>query len=458
MATSVTEMTRIWEKTLKRIEEKLNDKRTYENFFADSYIYEINGNKATVVTKRLVQKTLLSGQYYNLISSVINDITEEEYTLEFITQDELKGIQKAKVEEKPASDENKSEYFGGSDVNPNLTFDNFVVGDFNREAHKAAYFVATNKNNLFNPLFIYSHSGLGKTHLLHAIGNEIKKKTIPNAKILYITAQDFVEEYIKFVRAEKSSPKDLFKDVDVLLFDDVQFLADKVKTEEMFFYIYQNLINKGKKIVITSDRQPSELRGLEDRLITRFSQGLTVKIAEPDKITCEEILKSKIQLAGLDLSKIDPSVITFFASTFSNNVRELEGALNRLIFYTISLKNSDVITMDLAAEALGSLKGSNKVANQLSAQKIINIVSDYYNVSSTQLAGKSRTGQIALARHIAMWLIRKYFQSLSLEKIGDLFGGRDHTTVASGISKVDKELKTNEQLKEAIAELEKLIA
>ena len=457
MATSVSEMTRLWEKTLKRISEKLNEKKTFDTFFADSYIYEINGNKVTVIAKDLVSKTVLSGQYYKLISSILSDITEDDYELEFLMQDEVKTRKEPKVSIIDSISEDRGEYFGGEPVNPNYTFENFVVGSFNKEAHKAAYFVATNKNTMFNPLFIYSHSGLGKTHLLHAIGNEIKNHTNPNARILYITANDFTEEYIKFVRAEKSSPKELFKDVDVLLFDDVQFLADKVKTQEAFFYVYQNLINKDKKIIITSDRQPSELKGLEDRLVTRFSQGLTVKIEELDKNSCEEILKSKINQAGLDLNKIDPTVITFFASTFSNNVRELEGALNRLIFYSFSLNSSDIITMDIAADAIGSLKGSNSVASQLSAQRIINTVSDYYNISPTQLAGKSRTGQIALARHIAMWLIRKYFQSLSLEKIGDLFGGRDHTTVASGISKVDKELKTDEQLKKAISELEKLI-
>ena len=457
MATSVSEMARIWDKTLKKISEKLNEKKTFDAFFADSYIYEINGNRVTVIAKDLVAKTVLSGQYYKLISSILNDVTEDEYELEFLMQDEVKAQKAPKISTIESVNEERGKYFGGEAVDPNLTFDNFVVGDFNKEAHKAAYFVATNKNTLFNPLFIYSHSGLGKTHLLHAIGNEIKNRTNPNARILYITANDFVDEYVKFIRAEKGTPRAFFSDVDVLLFDDVQFMADKVRTQEMFFYIYQDLINKGKKIIITSDRQPSELKGLEDRLVTRFSQGLTVKIEELDKISCEEILKSKIVLNGLDLNKIDPTVITFFASTFSNNIRELEGALNRLIFYSFNLNKSDIITMDIAADAIGSLKGSNSVASQLSAQRIINTVSDYYNISSTQLAGKSRTGQIALARHIAMWLIRKYFQSLSLEKIGDLFGGRDHTTVASGISKVDKELKTDEQLKKAISELEKLI-
>lgn len=455
MTMTITEMTRFWEKALKKIDERLNEKKTFDSFFSNSYINEINSNEIVIVVPNKVAQAVLTRQYLDLIKEVLYELSDEPRNIIILTKEDINEIQNTNISTQIST--NTSPYFEGASINQNLTFDNFVIGEFNKAAHQAALYVAQNGGVLFNPLFIYSHSGLGKTHLLHAIGNEIIANRIPNAKILYITANDFVEEYVKFVKAEKEnqSIKDFFKDVDVLLLDDVQFLADKVKSQEMFFAVYQALINKGKRIIITSDRQPNELKGLEDRLITRFNQGLTVKIEEPDKVTCVEILKRKIKEHGLSEDLIDEPVIQFFADKFSKDVRELEGSLNRLIFYCLNFKQVDHISMDIAIEAVGSLKGGN-VANQLSEQKIINIVCDYYNVTPMQITGKIRTGQIALARHVAMYLIRNNLD-IPLKKIGDMFGGKDHTTVMSAITKVDKELKTNEQLKIAIAELTKQI-
>ena len=214
------------------------------------------------------------------------------------------------------------------------------------------------------------------------------------------------------------------------------------------------MINNGKQIVITSDHQPNELNKLEERLVTRFSQGLVVKIEEPDQNTCVEILRKKIEALGLDVNRFDENVLYFYADKFSKYVRELEGALHRLIFVTTNIKKTDKVTIEDAMEAVSSLVGGKQFTTQLSEQKIINVVADYYNLTPSQITGKIRTGQIALARHIAMYLIRQMLD-VPLKKIGDMFGGKDHTTVMSAISKVDKELKTNESLKEAITELEK---
>ena len=462
MVTTVSESTRLWEKALQKINEKLDDKKTYDEFFADSYIYDINGNVITIVTRSKVAKVLLVGQYFNLISSIVNDLTNDAYKLNFLSPEDLEikkkenkpaGIKKAPVVEAPAG------FFENSSIKPNLTFENFVVGNFNKEAHKAALYVAKNGGNMFNPLFIYSESGLGKTHLLHAIANEVLNGRDPNARIVLITAQDFVEEYIKFVTAEKEnqSMRDYFRGIDILLLDDVQFFANKVKTEEAFFHIYQDLINKGKKIIITSDKQPSELKGLEDRLITRFNQGLTVKIDEPDKNTCIEILRTKIQNSGFDLARIDDEALTFFAEKFSGNIRELEGALNRLMFSALELGPEERITLEFASKSVSVILSDSDVALEVSAQKIINKVCDYYNVTPAQITSKVRTGQITLARHISMYLIKKHLD-ISLKAIGNLFGGKDHTTVISGIKKVENELETDKQLQIAIQELEKLIA
>lgn len=451
MNNSLSEIANLWTNVLKQVDEKLNEKQVFDSFFRNTYINEIVGDTVYVATETALSAQLLSGKYYDLIVNTINDLTETRYKCAFVCEADLEN-----PHQQIASIIRKPSYFKDATINPGFTFDNFVVGSFNREASQAAVFVAANPGKQFNPLFIYSKSGLGKTHLLHAIGNYIPKNTIPNAKILYITANDFVEEYIKFAKGEKESEslKDYICGFDVLLLDDVQFLANKVKTEEMFFYVYERMINNNKQIVITSDRQPNELNGLEDRLITRFNKGLLVKINDPDQNTCVEILRKKIIANNLDINNFEESVLYFFADKFSNNVRELEGALNRLIFYTINLKQVKIVTMDIAIEAVSSMVGGKSVASQLSEQKIINIVADYYNLAPSQLTGKIRTGQIALARHVAMYLIRNTLD-VPLKKIGDMFGGKDHTTVMSGIQKVDKELKTDPTSKEAIEELQK---
>lgn len=451
MISSLSEITQLWDRALKKIEERLGEKQLFDSFFAGSYINEIRGDTIVVVVNSPLGAILIKEKYYDIVEDVIKELTESNFKLEFVL---LSDVQKQeKVAPAPVK---KMSYFQDSAIDPHLTFDSFVVGDFNREASQAALMIASKPGMMFNPLFIYSNSGLGKTHLLHAVGNYVQKVSKPGAKILYVHAGEFIDEYVKYVRGEKESEslKDYVSSFDVLLFDDVQFLAEKVRSEEMFFSIFENMSNHGKQIVVTADRQPSELNGLEDRLITRFSRGLTVKINTPDKNTCVEILKKKIIANGLDLNRFDDAVLVFFADKYSTNVRELEGALNRLIFYTINFKQISHITLDDAIEAIGSISGGKTMATELSETKIINVVADYYNLPPSQLTGKIRTGQIALARHIAMYLIRNKLD-VSLTKIGTIFGGKDHTTVMSAIQKVDKELKTNEDLKTAVAELEK---
>lgn len=447
---SISEMAQLWDRTLKRIEEELGEKQLFDSFFAGTYINDIRDNTIVVVTNTALATKIIESKYSDLVKQVINELTESNYELKFIQADEVNKTSIVKSVQK------KQPYFQDAVLNKNLTFDNFVVGEFNREASQACLLIASKPGKMFNPLFIHSASGLGKTHLLHAIGNYIIKEGNPHAKILYTTAHLLVDEYVKYVRvdSDNQSLTDFFKDVDVLLLDDVQFLADKVKTQELFFTIYNNMINSGKQIVITSDRHPNDLNKLEDRLVTRFNQGLVVNIKEPDQNTCVEILRKKIEANDLDPNNFDENVLYFFADKFSKNVRELEGALNRLIFYTINIKQTSRITLDTAAEAVQSLVGGKERFAQLNEQKIINIVADYYNLTSSQLTGKIRTGQIALARHIAMYLIRINLD-VSLKKIGDMFGGKDHTTVMSAITKVDKELKTDENLKAAITELQK---
>ena len=449
-------MTRIWQQTLKLVDERLQERQIFDSFFADTYINDIKGDTITVIVNSLTAERLLSSKYIDLLKEAVAEVTEFSYELEF---KQLGDVARSKFAQSGAQikQEEETSFFRNAEIKNDLTFESFVEGDFNKEAYRAASLISQKPGEVFNPLFIYSNSGLGKTHLLHAIGNKIKAKN-PKAKILYIDANDFVEEYVKFVKGEKENEtlKDFFSTVDVLLFDDVQFLENKVKTEEMFFYVYQKMVNSNKQIVITSDRQPTELKGLEDRLVTRFTQGLTVKINTPDQDTCVKILEKQIENEGLKIDNFDPAVLYFYADKFSNNVRELDGAFNRLIFYVSQIKQVEKITLDVAIEAAQNITGIKNVATQLSETKIINVVADYYNLVPSQLTGKVRTGQLALARHVAMYLIRNNID-VPLSKIGNIFGGRDHTTVMNGIMKVENMLKTDEPLKAAIEELQKRI-
>ena len=452
MISSLSEITNLWDRALIKIEQRLGEKQLFDSFFVGSYILEIKQSTIVVVVNSALAARLIKQKYYDIVVDVIKELTESNFELDFILESDIESQSK----DISIPVQKKQTYFPDAVVNPSLTFDNFVVGSFNREASQASLVVAANPGKMFNPLFIYSNSGLGKTHLMHAVGNYICKNSKPGARILYITGNDFVDEYVKYVRGEKESEdlKSYICGFDVLLFDDVQLLANKSKTQEMFFFIYEKFINSQKQIIITSDKQPNELSGLEDRLITRFTHGLTVHIDEPDQNTCVEILRKKIEANGLDVNKFDDSVLYFFADKFSKSVRELEGALNRLIFYTVTMKQTDRITMDVASEAVQTLVGGKGFATQLNEQKIINVVADYYNLTPSQLTGKIRTGQIALARHIAMYLIRNTLD-IPLKKIGDMFGGKDHTTVMSGIQKVDKGLKTDEDLRTAVEDLKK---
>ena len=456
---TVREITKLWNKTLKKVRESISDTYSFDYFLANTYIYEIKGNNIILVCDKLAGKPTIERNYLKLLENTVSDLAEEKYKITVVLEQDIENTNvkvstPTKVNESPK----ETRFFENSYINTKLTFNNFVVGDFNKEAHKAALFVARNGGSLFNPLFIYSHSGLGKTHLLHAVANEVKASRMPDANILYTPTNLFVDEYINFVKAEKNteSLREFFKKVDILLIDDIQFLAGKVATEEMFFYIFQDMVNAGKRIIITSDRQPNELKGIEDRLVTRFTQGLTVKIDEPDVDASVEILKTKIKEAGLDLERFDENVICFIAEKFSRDVRELEGALNRMVFYYMNLEDDERFTMDVAIKAVSSIKGGKDIANQISEKKIIDTVADYYNLTPSQITGSSREAQITLARHISMYLIRKHLD-VPLKKVGAMFGGKDHTTVMNGISKVDKELKTNKQLQEAINELESKI-
>lgn len=450
MLKTVSEKKRIWDKVLLEIESKLQDRHIFDSFFSQTYIHSIDNDTIVVSANSHLAETILNQKYQSLVEEIIKETTQSNFKIKFVFANNLKEISE---NSSPVAE--KSKFFTNSFINPKYTFDSFVVGQCNREASQASLMIASNPGKLFNPLFIYSQSGLGKTHLLHAIGNYIKENS-PRLKVLYISTDDFVDEFVRSARGENEIERfrDFFKSIDVLLIDDIQFLADKIKTAEMFFNLFNTMINAGKQVVLTSDRHPNDLKGLEARLVTRFNAGLSINIQNPDKDTLISILKKKISANNLDLNNFDDDVLEFFADKFSKNVRELEGAINRLLFYSINIKQSNHIDLALAIESVSSIINVKETERKLDEERIIEVVADYYNLTVPQLKGNTRTAQLAMARHISMYLIRTMLD-VPFKKIGGAFGGKHYSTVMDAVEKVEKNLKTTPQLGEAINDIKK---
>lgn len=459
MVSSLTQQKQIWNQILERIKEKLiNDQHFYDSFFADTSLYSIENNTFIIVVNSIMSKSFLEQKNqtgYIILKTAIDEVTESNYELKFITESEKNSYnQNQIISEKKET--KKYSFFAHCMLNPKYNFDNFVSGECNKEAIQAALLVVTNPGYSYNPLFVYSKPGLGKTHLLHAIGNYYQEKN-PTKKVLYISTDDFIDEFVKYVRGDQNtdSLKDYFKTIDLLLIDDIQSLKDKKSTGEMFFTIFNQLINSGKQIVLTSDRHPNDLQGLEDRLVSRFNMGLSVQMHSPDTETLMKILEKKIIANQLNINNFTYDGLLFLTQNFSKNVRELEGALNRVIFHTINMKHLDRIDLVTVKESVSSILKTKK-HQELTESHIISTVADYYNMTDSQITSKVRTSQIALARRIAMYLCRELLNT-PYQKIGSLFGGRDHSTVISSVIKVETELKTDVQLMSAISSIKKML-
>ena len=447
MPETVTEIAKLWERVLQRIRDRINDSAVFDAFFGQAYIQTIQGKTIVIAADTGLAVEILSTKYKDLVTQTIADITGSDYEVTF-TQSSGHEVGA------PVVKEGKRTFFDDWHLNPRMTFESFVVGDSNRSAFQAALMVSRAPGQMFNPLLFYSDSGLGKTHLLQAIGNAIRQER-PTLKVLYVSAADFLDEYMRFLTSykEDQTMTQWFKsEVDVFLVDDIQFLVGKKKTMEMFFVVFADLIAKNKQIVITSDQFPARIEGLDDRLRSRFSQGLILSLERPDLATSENILRRKIVSGGMAIEDFDPEVISFLAGRFSRNVRELEGALNRLLFYTVSVKPCDHITMQVAMEAVQDLVAEQDRDAKLTESRIIAVVADYYSLTPSQLTGKIRTAQIALARHIAMYL-DKALLNTPFTKIGLAFGGRDHTTVMNGVEKVENSLRTDPDMQKAVADI-----
>lgn len=443
----------LWTNILNTINKELSP-MSYNTWFKDTNLLNIdeNSNKATIKVPMQIHKKLLGENYYDMIENQFLSLTGKNYDLEFVSQEDIDKENEKITFDNPEI-ENIEEQFE-SNLISKYTFDNFVVGNSNKFASTAAFAVAENPGKIYNPLFIHGKSGLGKTHLMHAIGNYI----VNNSKksVLYITSDDFISDFTglsyknfdnNFDYAEKF--KDKYRNVDVLMVDDIQFLAGAEKTQKEFFHIFNALHSAEKQIVISSDRSPDELKVLEERLRTRFAWGLTVDIYPPDKELKIRILKNKI--IGHDVAKmIDEEVIEFIACSCENDVRHLEGAITRLYAYA-AINNTNKINLEFAEEALKDfISKSIYLKNDIS--KIQIAVADYYNMTVEDLKSKKRSKNIAYPRQIAMYLCRMTTDE-SLDKIGLEFGGRDHTTVMHANDKITKDLMENKQLKQIISDI-----
>lgn len=436
---------KIWADTLTAIQASNQvPQDVFEMYFSTSKLYEINDNQAIISTPTFVAFAVL-GDKKTVIENCLEEACGKYIPVKVV---EEKDIRENPINFDPQNPVNKF----GKDLDSNYTFGNFVIGKSNIQAQVASLTVAGNLGVVYNPLFIYGNSGLGKTHLLNAIGNQVKNNN-PKAKICLISGLDFVEGVFKSTREHKIDEfKASFKDIDMLLVDDIQFIAGKEKTHEVFFSVFNELINNRKQVCLTADRLPQDINGLEERIISRFNQGLNVNIETPEFETRLNIVKMKVSNNTINTQNIDDDVLSYIASNFSSDVRSLEGAINRLLFYAINFSNPDEnITLKLATEAFRDQITKN--SNELDIKKIKKTVCDYYNLTPTQLSSKTRTANIANARHIAMYLSRKLLDA-PYQEIGKEFGGKDHSTVISACEKVEASLKTNSLYLKAINDIE----
>ena len=403
---------------------------SYSTWISNIEIFSVDDTTITIMAQNIVHKDMLESRYLSLLKNTFSFITHKNYDVKIICEEDMpKG-------EAPVIPTNTP---NSSNLNPKYTFNSFVVGNNNSFAHAAALAVAEAPATAYNPLFLYGGVGLGKTHLMHAIGNEILKNN-KNASVLYVSSEKFTNQFINAIKDNKNEMfRNKYRNIDVLLIDDIQFIAGKERIQEEFFHTFNTLHDDGKQIIISSDRPPKDIQPLEDRLRTRFEWGLIADISNPDYETRMAILKKKAQLDNII---IDDDVLVNIATHIDTNIRELEGALNKLIAYS-TLSNSP-ITIELSNKAISDVVSHhNKV---LSIEYIQEVCAKYFNVTVEDLKGSRRSADIAFARQVAMYFCRDV-ANLSTPKIGLAFGKRDHSTVMHGCNKIANEIKENTNTK-----------
>ena len=421
---------------------------SYTTWIKSLEIESIKDNKIVLIALSRMQKDAIESRLFDLVSNTFNFITNKTCEIEIKEKSEIEDNNQV-VEE--SIDFSKTENYSTSFLNPKYTFDNFVIGNNNKFAQAAAIAVTEAPATAYNPLFIYGGVGLGKTHLMHAIGNKIIQNN-PNAKVLYVTSEQFINELInsiKDVNYKNELFRNKYRNIDVLLIDDIQFIAGKKMGQEEFFHTFNTLHQNGKKIIISSDKPPRDIPLLEERLKSRFEWGILADISMPDYETRLAILRRKVQT---DRIIIDDYILSVIATKIDSNIRELEGALNKIVAYA-SLTHSP-ITIEMAEKSINDLVLQKEKV--ISAEYIQEVVAKYFNIDKKDLISSKKSNDIAHPRQIAMYLCRALAQ-MSFPKIGAEFGNRDHTTVMHAVNKIEKEIKEKTNTKLIVESVKNII-
>ena len=444
----------LWKNFLLKMKEQLSS-LSYETWFEPTKLHSLHDGVATIIVPTNLHKKHLDENYKDDMEIIFDELTDTHFTFEFKLESEMADIKKIiDIDSLTTNSGVPKQSANDANLNPNYTFDTFIVGDSNRFAFTAARAVAEKPGKAYNPLFLYSKSGLGKTHLMQSIGNYILENS--NKKVLYVSSDKFVNDYINAVRTigknsiEKiDSFKNKYRNIDVLIIDDIQFLGSATKGQEEFFHTFNELYNSNKQIIIASDRSVDDLKMLENRLLTRFNWGLTANITPPDFDLRMSIIRKKIahQESAEDVPQ---DVIEYIANNFDSDIRQLEGAITRVFAYSLMM-NRGVVTLPIAVESLKD-QLSDKSVYKNDVHRIQRVVCDYFKIDIDDLKGKKRNKNINYPRQIAIYLCRVMTDE-SFPKLGTYFGGRDHSTITNAYQKIENDLKTNDQLEIVINEL-----